>query len=234
MSDLIQGKVIVITGASSGIGEAAARLLASRGAKVVLGARRLARLENLAEEITAAGGEVLIKATNVAVKADVDALIAAACDIFGRIDVLVNNAADTRLAKLGDADTNLWDSQIDTNIKGPLYGIAAALPRMLAQGEGHIINIASTLAISVIPTSAVYSATKFALRGISEGIRIECGPSVRSTIIFVGATETEVRTTVKYKRLSPVSIAEGIAYAIAQPIGVGVNELTIRSVEQPN
>jgi NADP-dependent 3-hydroxy acid dehydrogenase YdfG len=234
MSDLIQGKVIVITGASSGIGEAAARLLASRGAKVVLGARRLARLENLAEEIMAAGGEVLIKETNVAVKADVDALIAAACDIFGGIDVLVNNAADTRLAKLADADTNLWDSQIDTNIKGPLYGIAAALPRMLAQGGGHIINIASTLAISVIPTSAVYSATKFALRGISEGIRIEAGPSVRSTIIFVGATETEVKTTVKYKRLSPVSIAEGIAYAIAQPTGVGVNELTIRSVEQPN
>jgi NADP-dependent 3-hydroxy acid dehydrogenase YdfG len=234
MSDLIQGKVIVITGASSGIGEAAARLLASRGAKVVLGARRLARLENLAEEIRAAGGEVLIKATNVAIKADVDALIAAACDTFGRIDVLVNNAADTRLAKLADADTNLWDSQIDTNIKGPLYGIAAALPRMLAQGEGHIINIASTLAISVIPTSAIYSATKFALRGISEGIRIEAGPKVRSTIIFVGATETEVKTTVKYKRLSPVSIAEGIAYAIAQPTGVGVNELTIRSVEQPN
>jgi NADP-dependent 3-hydroxy acid dehydrogenase YdfG len=234
MSDLIQGKVIVITGASSGIGEAAARLLASRGGKVVLGARRLARLENLAEEITAAGGEVLIKETNVAVKADVDALIAAACDNFGRIDVLVNNAADTRLAKLADADTNLWDSQIDTNIKGPLYGIAAALPRMLAQGGGHIINIASTLAISVIPTSAVYSATKFALRGISEGIRIEAGPSVRSTIIFVGATETEVKTMVKYKRLSPVSIAEGIAYAIAQPTGVGVNELTIRSVEQPN
>jgi NADP-dependent 3-hydroxy acid dehydrogenase YdfG len=234
MSDLIRGKVIVITGASSGIGEAAARLLASQGAKVVLGARRLARLETLAGEIKAAGGDVLIKETNVAVKADVEALIAAACEAFGRIDVLVNNAADTRLAKLADAETELWDSQIDTNIKGPLYGIAAALPRMIAQGEGHIINIASTLATSVIPTSGVYSATKFALRGISEGIRIESGPSVRSTIIFVGATVTEVKTTVKYKRLSPVSIAEGIAYAIAQPEGVGVNELTIRSVEQPN
>jgi NADP-dependent 3-hydroxy acid dehydrogenase YdfG len=122
-------------------------------------------------------------------------------DVFGRIAVLVNNAADTKLAKLADAETDVWDSQIDTNIKGPLYGIAAALPRMLAQNAGHIINIASTLATSVIPASAIYSATKFALRAISEGIRIEAGPTVRSTIIFAGATETEVRTTVRYKRL---------------------------------
>jgi NADP-dependent 3-hydroxy acid dehydrogenase YdfG len=201
MPDLIRGKVIVITGASSGIGEATARLLASHGAKLALGARRLARLATLQSEIKAANGDVLIKQTDVTVKADVEALIAAAVDVFGRIAVLVNNAADTKLAKLADAETDVWDSQIDTNIKGPLYGIAAALPRMLAQNAGHIINIASTLATSVIPASAIYSATKFALRAISEGIRIEAGPTVRSTIIFAGATETEVRTTVRYKRL---------------------------------
>jgi NADP-dependent 3-hydroxy acid dehydrogenase YdfG len=234
MSDRVHGKVVVITGASSGIGAETARVLARMGAKLVLGARRLAPLEQVAAQIRQAGGQAAARETDVSHKASVTALIDHACEAFGRIDVLVNNAADTRLAKLADGETDDWDRQIDTNIKGPLYGIAAALPRMLAQGDGHIINIASILALTVIPSSAVYSATKFALRGIAEGIRIEAGPTVRSTIIYVGATETGIKTTVKYQRLRPVSIAESVAYAIAQPPSVGVNEITIRPVEQPN
>jgi NADP-dependent 3-hydroxy acid dehydrogenase YdfG len=234
MYDFIRGKVVVITGASSGIGAETARVLAGWGAKLVLGARRLPPLEQVAAQIRESGGEVVALETDVARKASVTALIDRACNSFGRIDVLVNNAADTRLAKLADGETDDWDRQIDTNIKGPLYGIAAALPRMLAQGDGHIVNIASILALNVIPSSAVYSATKFALRGIAEGLRIEAGPAVRSTIIYVGATETGIKTTVKYQRLRPVSIADSIAYAIAQPPSVGVNEITIRPVEQPN
>jgi len=234
MSDFIGGKVVVITGASSGIGAETARVLAAKGARVVIGARRLPPLEKVGAEIRAAGGQVVTRETDVASKPSVTALIDAACEAFGRIDVLLNNAADTRLAMLADGETDHWDAQIDTNIKGPLYGIAAALPRMIAQKDGHIINIASILALNVMPRGAVYSATKFALRAISEGIRIEAGPHVRSTIIYVGATETGLATTVKYKRLAPISIAEAIVYAIAQPNNVGVNEITIRPVEQPN
>jgi NADP-dependent 3-hydroxy acid dehydrogenase YdfG len=234
MSDRVHGKVVVITGASSGIGAETARFLAGMGARLVIGARRIAALEQVAAQIRQAGGQVAARETDVCRKASVTALIDHACEAFGRIDVLVNNAAETRLAKLADGETDDWDRQIDTNIKGPLYGIAAALPRMLAQGDGHIINIASILALNVIASSAVYSATKFALRGIAEGIRIEAGPAVRSTIIYVGATETGIKTTVKYQRLRPVSIAESIAYAIAQPPCVGVNEITIRPAEQPN
>lgn len=234
MSELIRGKVVVITGASSGIGAETARVLAGLGAKIVLGARRLPALHRVAAEISEAGGQVLARQTDVSNKASVTALIDGACEAFGRIDVLVNNAADTRLARLADGETDDWDRQIDTNIKGPLYGIAAALPRMLAQGDGHIINIASILALNVIPGSAVYSATKFALRAVSEGIRIESGTTVRSTIIYVGATETGLTTTVKYQRLKPISIADSIVYAIAQPRHAGVNEITIRPVEQMN
>jgi NADP-dependent 3-hydroxy acid dehydrogenase YdfG len=234
MSELIRGKVVVITGASSGIGAETARVLAGLGAKIVLGARRLPALHRVAAEISEAGGQVLARQTDVSNKASVTALIDGACEAFGRIDVLVNNAADTRLARLADGETDDWDRQIDTNIKGPLYGIAAALPRMLAQGDGHIINIASILALNVIPGSAVYSATKFALRAVSEGIRIESGTTVRSTIIYVGATETGLTTTVKYQRLKPISIADSIVYAIAQPKNAGVNEITIRPVEQMN
>jgi len=234
MSDLVRDKIVVITGASSGIGAATARRLALRGAKVVLGARRQGRLEELAAEIRMAGGQVVIKTTDVARHADVEALIGAAVDAFGRIDVLVNNAADTRLFRLADAQVEAWSTQIDVNIKGVLHGIAAALPKMLLQGSGHIINVASTLSTTVLPTSSVYSATKFALRAISEGVRIETAGKIRSTIIHPGATATEVVTTVAYKRLSADAIASGIEYAIAQPDDVGVNEITIRPVEQPN
>jgi NADP-dependent 3-hydroxy acid dehydrogenase YdfG len=234
MQERIRGKVIVVTGASSGIGAETARLLAGHGAKVVLGARRLARLEDLAADIAANGGQAAFMPTDIACRADVEALIACAVDRFGRIDVLVNNAADTRLFGLADAQADEWSAQIDTNIKGVLYGIAAALPRMLAQQSGHIVNVASVLATTVMPTTAVYSATKYALRAISEGVRIEGAPNIRSTIIYAGATVTEVVTTVSYKRLAAGAIAESIAYAIAQPADVGVNEITVRPVEQPN
>lgn len=225
MSD---AKVALVTGASSGIGEDTARLLHEQGFTVYAVARRLEPMQKLAElSVRVFGMDVT---DDESVTAGIQKIIAET----GRIDVLVNNAADTRLFRLADAQVEAWSTQIDVNIKGVLHGIAAALPKMLLQGSGHIINVASTLSTTVLPTSSVYSATKFALRAISEGVRIETAGKIRSTIIHPGATATEVVTTVAYKRLSADAIASGIEYAIAQPDDVGVNEITIRPVEQPN
>jgi len=233
MTDHVRGKVIVLTGTSSGIGRATALLLGSRGAKLMLGARRGDRLAALCEEIVRMGGDAAFHVTDVRREDDVRALAAAAIKRFGRIDVLINNAADTRLGALIDARISDWSGQIDTNIKGPLYGIAAVLPAMVEQGFGHIINVASTLSFSVLKTSAIYSATKYALRAISEGIRIEAGPPVRSTLIVPGAVATEVKTTVPY-HLSTETMARAILYAIDRPDDVDVNELVVRPIEQPN
>ena len=171
----IEGKVVVITGASSGIGEATALLLAERGAKLVLGSRRLNRLEAIATRIKNAGGDAIYAPTDVKRNADVSALVALACKRHGQLDVLVNNAGIGPISPLDDLRVEEWEEMIDINIKGVLYGIAASLPVFRKQGFGHFVNIASTAGHKTVANQAVYSATKFAVRAISEGLRQEAG-----------------------------------------------------------
>jgi NADP-dependent 3-hydroxy acid dehydrogenase YdfG len=182
----IAGKVVAITGASSGLGEATARHLAPLGAKLVLGARRTERLNQLVSEIKGAGGEAFAVVTDVAKRQEVENLARTAIEQFGRVDVWINNAGLMALAPLDKVKVSEWDRMIDVNIKGVLYGIAAVLPQMRKQGSGHIINIASVAGIKVFsPIGAVYSATKFAVRAITEGLRAEAGPGLRATIILL-------------------------------------------------
>ena len=184
MSSNINGKVIVITGASSGLGEATARHLAALGASVVLGARRVDRLDALVSEITAAGGKAVAFATDVTDPAQVRALVQGGIDAFGRIDVLVNNAGLMAIAPLSETPVEEWDRMIDINIKGVLYGIAAALPVFQAQRSGQFINVASVAGHKVFsPGGTVYSGTKFAVRAISDGLRHEVGGDIRVTVI---------------------------------------------------
>jgi NADP-dependent 3-hydroxy acid dehydrogenase YdfG/AcrR family transcriptional regulator len=195
VQDNIKGKVAIVTGASSGLGESTARHLAARGAKVVLAARRTDRLEKVVAEIREAGGEAIAVATDVAKRADLEALAAATVEAFGRIDVLVNNAGVMPLSPIDKLKVDEWDRTIDVNIKGVLYGIAAVLPRMQAQGSGHIVNVASIAGIKVFtPIGTVYSATKYAVRAISEGLRVEVGNTgIRVTIVSPGAVESELK-----------------------------------------
>ena len=192
VQDNIRGKVAIVTGASSGLGESTARHLAARGAKVVLAARRTDRLDTVVAEIREAGGEAIAVATDVAQRADLEKLAAATVEAFGRIDVLVNNAGVMPLSPIDKLKVDEWDRTIDVNIKGVLYGIAAVLPRMQAQGSGHIVNVASIAGLKgFTPIGTVYSATKHAVRAISEGLRVEMGNSgVRVTIVSPGAIES--------------------------------------------
>jgi len=245
MSNNIQGKVVVITGASSGLGAATARMLAARGASVVLGARRVDKMQALADEIRAAGGKVELIATDVTRAADVKALIDTAVSAFGRIDVLVNNAGLMAIAPLSELKVDEWDRMIDINVKGVLYGIAAALPLFQAQGAGHFINIASVAGLKVFsPGGTVYSGTKFAVRAISEGLRHEVGGAIRTTTIEPGAVDSELQLGssheesskfVKdfYKLAIPAdSVARAIAYAIDEPANVDINEIVLRPTAQ--
>jgi NADP-dependent 3-hydroxy acid dehydrogenase YdfG len=241
MESHIAGKVVVITGASSGIGELTARHLAGLGAHVVLGARRRERLEAIAFEIRAAGGKAKVAAVDVAKRDQVEALVGVAVTAFGRVDVMVNNAGLMPLSRLDQARVEDWERMIDINLKGVLYGIAAALPVMQRQKGGHIINIASTAGLRVRPNMAVYSATKFAVRAISEGLRQEGTPyNIRSTIISPGPTDTDLPSSVtdpemarsvreQHKIAMPtLSVAKAIAFAISQPDEVDVNEIVLR------
>src|SRR6266480_599246 len=185
-----EGKVIVITGASSGIGEATAILLAERGAKVVLGARGLDRLQALADRIARAGGEGVYARTDVKRREDVSNLVKLACERYGKLDVLVNNAGIMPVSPLDDLRVEDWEEMIDVNIKGVLYGIAAALPVFRKQGFGHFVNTASTAGHKTVPNQSVYSGTKFAVRAISEGLRQEAGDQLRVTIISPGIVQT--------------------------------------------
>lgn len=238
----IEDKVVAITGASSGMGEATALLLAERGAKVVLGARRSDRLEALAARIAHGGGEATYARTDVRRRDDLSALVALACERYGTLDVLVNNAGVMPISPLDDLRVAEWEEMIDVNIKGVLYGIAAALPVFRAQGSGHVVNIASTAAYLVLPSMAVYAGTKVAVRAISEGLRQEAGDALRVTIISPGMTRTNfadtmtnpaVRAQLEERRdktaLPPEAIARAIAYAIEQPAGVDVSEVVVRS-----
>ena len=241
----ITGKVVVITGASSGIGEATALLLAEQGAKVALGARRSDRLEALATRIRDAGGEVAYARTNVRRRDDLSDLVKLACERYGKLDVLINNAGVMPISPLDDLRVDDWEEMIDVNIKGVLYGIAAALPVFRKQGSGHFVNIASTAGQKTVPNQSVYSGTKFAVRAISEGLRQEAGDKLRVTIIspgFVrtnfaeGVTSSEMKAQLTASRdkfaIPPDAIARTIAFAIEQPADIDVNEIVIRPTAQ--
>ncbi|MFB6516476.1 SDR family oxidoreductase [Streptomyces sp. NPDC056401] len=235
-----EAKVVVITGAGSGIGEATARRLAADGHRLFLGARRTDRLDALSREVTGSGGTAAFRRLDVTDAADVRAFVAAAREHYGRVDVMVNNAGVMPLSPLEALKVDEWDRMIDVNVRGVLHGIAAALPVMRAQGGGHIVNIASVGAYEVSPTAAVYCATKFAVRAISEGLRQESDGTVRVTLVSPGVTESELaegisdpvaREAMKTYRavaLPASAIAEAIAYAVAQAAGVDVNEIVVR------
>ena len=234
------GKVVAITGASSGIGEATARRLAADGHRLLLGARRTGRLDALAGELTATGGTAAFQRLDVTEAADVRAFVAAARERYGRLDVVVNNAGVMPLSPLEALKTDEWDRMIDVNVRGVLHGIAAALPVMRAQGGGHFVNIASVGAYEISPTAAVYCATKFAVRAISEGLRQESEGDIRVTLVSPGVTESELADSISdpaardamktYRAVAlPASaIAEAIAYALSQPSQVDVNEIVVR------
>ena len=239
------GKVVLVTGASSGIGEAIARRLGATGAKLVLGARRIERLETIARDIIAAEGEVLTMATDVTRRGDLEALVSAAIQRFGRLDVLVNNAGLMPLSPLRQLKVDEWNRMIDVNLRGVLNGIAATLPVFERQGSGHVINITSVADRGVFPTAAVYCATKFAVRALSEGLRLESGQGVRVTLIAPGATESELANHISdpelrqaaiagfRKDLIPAdAIARAVAFAIEQPAEVDVNEIVVRPTAQ--
>lgn len=242
----ITGKVIVITGASSGLGEAAAKHLSKQGATVVLGARRVDRIRALTNEINNNGGKAIGKSTDVTKYEEVKELVDEAVQNYGRIDVIINNAGLMPLSPLERLKINDWNQTIDVNIKGVLYGIAAALPYMKEQKFGHIINISSVAGHKVGPGSVVYAATKHAVRVISEGLRQEVKPyNIRSTIISPGAVDTElpnsvtekdvldnIETFYKLNAIPASSFARAVAFAISEPDDVDINEILFRPTRQ--
>ena len=241
----IKDKVIIITGASSGIGEAAALLLAERGAKVVLGARGSDRLGALADRITSAGGDAVFAVTDVTRRGDVSRLVTLAMERHGQLDVLVSNAGVGPISPLDDLRVEDWESMVDVNIKGVLYGIAAALPVFRSQGFGHFVHTASTAAHRIVPNMAVYAATKMAVRAISEGLRQEAGDKLRVTVVSPGFTRTnfadsmtdpamKAQTLASMDKFAmpPSAIARAIGFAIEQPADVDVGEIIVRPTAQ--
>jgi NADP-dependent 3-hydroxy acid dehydrogenase YdfG len=242
----LAGKVVVITGASSGLGEATARHLAERGATVVLGARRSDRLQALVAAIRQGGGQASARATDVTDAAEVQALVDGAVEQYGRVDVIINNAGVMPHSPLERRKIDDWNRTIDVNIKGVLYGIAAALPHMQRQKSGHFINVSSVAGHRVGPGSAVYAATKTAVRVISEGLRQEVKPwNLRTTIISPGAVATELPASITeadvaagigrfYEQyaIHPDSFARAVAFAISQPEDVDINEILFRPTRQ--
>lgn len=241
----IKGKVVAITGASSGIGEATALLLAERGAKIVLGARRLDRLEALAARIVTAGGEAVYACTDVKRRDHVANLVGLAGECHGKLDVLVSNAGIAPNSLLDDLRVEDWEEMIDVNIRGVLYGIAAALPVFRRQGFGHFVNTLSTAGLRILPTMAVYAGTKNAVRAISEGLRQEAGDKLRVTTISPGFVSTDLASSMtnpeiqsqtlasmKKMAISPDAIARAIAFAIDQPTDVDMGEIVVRPTAQ--
>ncbi|HWJ92268.1 MAG TPA: SDR family oxidoreductase [Flavisolibacter sp.] len=246
MTTNIEGKVIVITGASSGLGEAAAAHLSQEGAFVVLGARRVDRIKALADKLSKKGGKALAIATDVTKVEQVRTLVEAAVETFGRIDVMINNAGLMPQSTLDRYRIDEWDRMIDVNIKGVLYGIAAALPHMQRQRSGHVINVSSVAGHKVRPGGTVYSATKHAVRVISEGLRQEVKQfNIRTTIISPGAVDTELPNSISEPDIAenmkkfyadiaiPAdSFARAVAFAISQPEEVDINEILYRPTRQ--
>jgi NADP-dependent 3-hydroxy acid dehydrogenase YdfG len=241
---MADNKIVLVTGASSGIGEAIAERLAAEGHHVVAGARREDRLAALAERVRNAGGSIDIRRLDVTDRADVAAFVDDAVDRHGRIDVIVNNAGVMPLSRLDALLVDQWNQMIDVNIRGLLHGIAAALPHFQRLGGGHVITVASVGAHEVVPTGAVYCATKYAAWAITEGLRLEADPSIRVTTITPGVVESELADTItdpvassamqtyRAAAIAPDAIARGVAYAIAEPADVDVNELVIRPARQ--
>ncbi|MEL6788467.1 MAG: SDR family oxidoreductase [Cyanobacteria bacterium J06607_15] len=240
----IENKVVIITGASSGLGEAAARRLAQQGAKLMLAARREERLQELVEEIGKAGGTAKYQITDVTDRAQVEALAKETKQAYGRLDVLINNAGLMPLSPLAANKVDEWEQMVDVNIKGVLYGVSAVMPIMLEQESGHIINISSVAGHKVFAGGTVYCATKFAVKAISEGIRMESDGKIRSTNISPGAVATELTSTISHQETAAMAeqlydmaidadaIARAITYAIEQPGNVDVNEMIIRPTKQ--
>ena len=237
-------KVVIITGASSGLGEATARRLALKGAKLMLAARREDRLKKLVSDIEKEGGTAKYQITDVSDRHSVEALAKATHQAYGRIDVLVNNAGLMPLSPLAETKVDEWETMIDVNIKGVLYNVAAVMPIMLQQESGQIINISSVAGHKVFPAGTVYCATKFAVKAISEGIRLESDGKIRSTNISPGAVATELTNTISHEEtaknvgelygvaIDADAIARAITYAIEQPDDVDVNEMIIRPTKQ--
>ena len=246
MNNEIAGKVVVITGASSGLGEATARHLSAQGASVVLGARRVDRIQALAAELAGTGGKAIAIATDVTDYDQVKRLVDAAVQAYGRVDVMINNAGLMPHSPLERLKIDDWDRTIDVNIKGVLYGIAAALPHMKQQKSGHIINVSSVAGHKVTPGGAVYSATKHAVRALTEGLRQEVKPyNIRTTIISPGAVATELPDSVTepdvaekvhkfYEKFAiPAdSFARAVVFAMSQPDDVDINEILFRPTRQ--
>ncbi|MEU8703693.1 SDR family oxidoreductase [Streptomyces sp. NPDC048565] len=241
----IEGKVVAITGASSGIGAATARLLAEGGAKLVLGARREERLAALAGELRDTGCETAFTTVDVARREDPARLVALARERFGALDVLVGNAGTGPISPLDDLRVDDWDAMIDVNVKGLLHGIAAALPVFRAQGRGQFVHTLSTAAYKTVPTMAVYSASKAAARTLTEGLRQEAGPSIRVSMVspgyvatdFIGSVpDAELRARMSESMdeiaIPPAAVARAIRFAIEQPADVDVNEIVVRPTAQ--
>lgn len=242
----IAGQVVAITGASSGIGEASARLLAERGARVVLGARRLERLDAVAREIRETGEAVATCAADVTRGEDLQRLVDTAVAEFGRLDALVSNAGISKIGRIADLDVDGWAAMIDVNVRGVLNGIAAALPVFRRQGRGHFVTTVSTAGLKVVPTMAVYAATKNAVRTLMEGLRQESTDGViRTTSISPGFVDTELDSSIddaatraQIRRdmtefgLPPAAVARAVAFAIEQPHDVEIGDITIRPTIQ--
>ncbi|MGP9434521.1 SDR family oxidoreductase [Ewingella sp. AOP8-B2-18] len=246
MNNNIKDKVIVITGASSGLGLAAARRLAQQGACLVLGARRIERLQQLADELNGEGHRAIAVEADVTRLDDVKRLVDSAVQAFGRVDVMVNNAGLMPISALERLKVEDWERTIDVNIKGVLYGIAAALPHMQRQMSGHFVNVASVAGHKIMPNGTVYSASKFAVRALSEGLRQEVKPwNIRTTILSPGAVDTELPASIteadvakgmlgfyQSTAISADSFARAIIFAIEQPEDMDVNEIVFRPTRQ--
>ena len=242
----ITGKVVAITGASSGIGEAAARLLAERGARVVLGARRTERLDDIARRIRDDGGAAVTCRTDVTRREDLERLVGMATDEFGHLDVLVSNAGVSKIGPISDLDVEGWTAMIDVNLRGVLHGIAAALPVFRRQGRGHFVTTVSTAGLKIVPTMTVYAATKNAVRTVMEGLRQESTDgAMRTTSISPGFVDTQLDNSIddvalreQIRRnmtdfgLPPAAVARAIAFAIEQPDDVEIGDITIRPTVQ--
>lgn len=245
----IKDKVVIITGASSGIGAATARLLATKGAKVVLGARRKERLVALVTEIEAAGGSAVYRVTDVTDPRDSEALVTLAKEAYGKVDVIFLNAGLMPSSPLSALKTEEWEQMVDVNLKGVLHGIAAVLPTFKAQKSGHVITTSSVAGLKAYPNGAVYGATKWAVRDLMEVLRMEAaqeGSNIRTATIYPAAIETELLTTITDQKakagmtalydtyqIGPESIAEIVAFAIDQPASINISEFTVGPTAQP-